>query len=47
MLDPTAHHLAVALANWKAAQERFPRRRRREGANAGLVPVTFKEKDQA
>ena len=46
VLDRTAHNLAAALASWKAGRTRFPRRRRLRGPNAGLVPVTFKEKDK-
>lgn len=47
VLDRAAHQLAAALAKWKAGTGKFPRFRKKHGEGAGLVPVTFKEKDQA
>lgn len=45
VLDRQAHQLAAGLAKWKAGSARFPRYRKKRGPGAGLVPVTFKEKD--
>ena len=47
VLDRAAHQLAAGLAKWKSGTGRFPRFRKKHGVGAGLVPVTFKEKDQA
>ena len=47
VLDRQAHQLAAGLAKWKAGMGKFPGFRRKHGDGAGLVPVTFKEKDQA
>lgn len=47
VLDRAAHQLAAGLAKWKAGTGKFPRFRKKHGEGAGLVPVTFKEKDAA
>jgi putative transposase len=47
VLDRQAHQLAAGLARWKAGTGRFPRYRKKHGPGAGLVPVTFKEKDSS
>jgi len=43
VLDWQAHQLADGLKKWKAGTAKFPRFRKKRGADAGLVPVTFKE----
>jgi putative transposase len=45
VLDRQAHQLAAGLAKWKTGSSQFPRFRKKRGVDAGLVPVTFKEKD--
>jgi len=47
VLDRQAHQLAAGLAKWKSGTGKFPLFRKRHGEGAGLVPVTFKEKDQS
>jgi putative transposase len=47
VLDRPAHQLAAGLARWKAGTGKFPRYREKHGPGAGLVPVTFKEKDSS
>jgi len=47
VLDRQAHQLADGLKKWKTGSARFPRFRKKRGDGAGLVPVTFKEKDAA
>jgi putative transposase len=47
VLDRPAHQLAAGLARWKAGTGKFPRYRKKHGPGAGLVPVTFKEKDSS
>ena len=47
VLDHQAHQLAAGLAKWKSGTAKFPRYRKKRGNGAGLVPVTFKEKDAA
>ena len=46
VLDRAAHQLAAALAKWKAGTAKFPTYKKKHGDGAGLVPVTFKEKDR-
>jgi transposase len=43
VLDVPAQQLAVALGRFNAGQGRFPTFKKKRGASAGLVPVTFRD----